>query len=143
MIGTSLGATVALEHGLQLTTIGPDGNWAPYCFNGETRPDLIVGISGCYHRSGFHLQRYTNLDASLVMIAGDSDDECTAEETERAVAELDGAGWDVSYVLLEGANHHTPIFHDVIDGEYVLVAEDPAGEATVQAILDSIAAAES
>ena len=142
MIGTSLGATVALEHGLQLQQLGPDGSYDK-CFSGETRPDLIVGISGCYHRSGFSMGRYTNTDASLLMIAGDSDSECTAEETERTVAELDVAGWDVSYLLLEGANHHTPIFHDVIDGEYVLVAGDPAGEATVQAILDSIAAAES
>ena len=54
MIGTSLGATVALEHGLQLQQLGPDGSYDK-CFSGETRPDLIVGISGCYHRSGFSM----------------------------------------------------------------------------------------
>jgi hypothetical protein len=46
-------------------------------------------------------------------------------------------------VILEGANHYAPVFHDVVDGEWVVDADDPAGERTVDVILDAIASAQS
>jgi hypothetical protein len=42
--------------------------------------------------------------------------------------------------MLEGANHYAPIFHNLVDGEWNVVADDPPGERTVRVILDAIAA---
>jgi hypothetical protein len=49
------------------------------------------------------------------------------------------AGYAVDLVTLEGANHYAPIFHDVVDGEFVVVPDDPAGERTVEVIVDAVA----
>ena len=38
---------------------------------------------------------------------------------------------------LQGANHYAPVFHDLQDGELVVVAVEPAGERTVEVILDA------
>ena len=43
-------------------------------------------------------------------------------------------------VMLEGTNHDAKVFHDLQDGQFVVVADDPAGERTVEVILDAIAA---
>lgn len=41
------------------------------------------------------------------------------------------------------ANHYAPIFHELVDGDLVEVADDPSGEQTVKVILDTIAAKQS
>jgi len=35
---------------------------------------------------------------------------------------LSAAGYDVDLVMLDGADHLAPIFHDVVDGEWVVVS---------------------
>ena len=54
--------------------------------------------------------------------------------------ELRSAGYDVDLVMIQGASHYAPVFHDLQDGQFVVVADDPAGEQTVEVILDAIAA---
>lgn len=92
-----------------------------------------------YLRNGFNMSRYGNADATLDFIAAADDEECGVRETEGAIDQLQDAGYDASFTLLNDANHFTPIFHDNIDGEWVLVPDEPAGEQTVQVILDAIA----
>jgi hypothetical protein len=41
--------------------------------------------------------------------------------------------------MLEEANHHAPVFHDLVDGEWVVVPDEPAGERTVRVVIDAIA----
>jgi len=48
---------------------------------------------------------------------------------------------DVDVVILPGANHYAPVFHDHVDGEWVVVPDSAAAEKTVQVILDAIQAA--
>ncbi len=57
-------------------------------------------------------------------------------------AELRSVGHDLDLVLLEGADHPAPVFHDLVDGGWVVDPDDPAGERTVGLILNAIAAAE-
>jgi hypothetical protein len=44
-------------------------------------------------------------------------------------------------VELEAANHFAPVFHDVRDGTWQVITDDPAGERAVDTIADAIAAA--
>jgi hypothetical protein len=41
-------------------------------------------------------------------------------------------------VIIEGADHPAPIFHEFVDGEFVLTPDDPAGTETVDLIVDAI-----
>jgi hypothetical protein len=50
------------------------------------------------------------------------------------------AGYDVNLLMLDGADHFAPIFHDLRDGQFVVVANDPAGDRTIEVILHAIAA---
>lgn len=81
-----------------------------------------------------------NKEADIVLIAGEQDTTCPSWETEDAAAELRSAGYDVDLVMLEGASHFAPIFEDLVGGELVVRADDPAGERTLDVILDAIAA---
>jgi hypothetical protein len=79
-------------------------------------------------------------DAEIVLVAGEDDTTCAAWQSEDAAAEMRGAGYDLDLVMLEGANHFAPVFHDVVDGEFVVVPDEPAGERTLEVILDAVAA---
>jgi len=140
IVGHSLGATVAIEHGLQEAAFGPGGTYDT-CFTGAPRPDVIVGITGCYYRNGFNLQRYENLDATLAFIGATDDENCDITESERANRVLEDAGYDAGLFVVS-ANHFTPIFHDMIDEQWVVVPDAPAGEQTVQIIVDAITEAD-
>jgi hypothetical protein len=72
------------------------------------------------------------------MIAGEEDPTCAAWQSEDAAAELRDAGYDVDLVILEGADHPAPIFHEFVDGEFVLTPDDPAGSETVDLIVEAI-----
>jgi len=143
-VGWSLGATAALGIGLT-EDVDPTGKYVS-CFSEVPRPDVIVAISGCYFefegvkQSYFDVSGWGNKDADLTLLAGDDDTTCAAWQSEDAAAELRSAGYDVDLVMLQGANHHAPVFHDLQDGQFVVVADDPAGERTVEVILDAIAA---
>jgi dienelactone hydrolase len=143
-VGWSLGAIAALGIGLT-EEIDPTGEYVS-CFSEVPRPDVIIAISGCYYefegveQSYFDVSGWGNKSADLTLLAGDDDTTCAAWQSEDAAAELRSAGYDVDLVMLEGANHYAPIFHDVVDGDWVVVANDPPGERTVKLILDAIAA---
>jgi hypothetical protein len=144
MGGYSLGATAVLYHGLDENEYGPDGYYDE-CFSGAPRPDVVVGINGCYVGSGFPsaLGSWGNPDADFVLLYGSEDTNCGPTESEAANDWLQSKGYSVDLVEVADANHWQVVFHDNVDGEYLtLPADDPAGQATVQAILDAIEAAQ-
>ena len=111
-VGWSLGASAALAIGLT-EEIDPTGEFVS-CFDQVPRPDIVL-------------------------IAGEQDTTCPSWETKDAAAELRSAGYDVDLVMLEGASHFAPILGDLVDGELV-VSDNPAGERTLEVILNAIAA---
>jgi dienelactone hydrolase len=143
-VGWSLGATAALGIGLT-ENVDPTGKYVS-CFSNAPRPDVIVAISGCYfefegvQQSYFDVSEWGNKNAGLTLLAGDDDTTCAAWQSKDAEAQLLSAGYDVDLVILERANHYAPIFHDLVNGEWVVIANDPPGERTVEVILDAIAA---
>jgi dienelactone hydrolase len=143
-VGWSLGATAALGIGLT-ENVDPTGKYVS-CFSNAPRPDVIVAISGCYfefegvQQSYFDVSEWGNKNADLTLLAGHDDRTCAAWQSKDADAQLRSAGYDVDLVMLEGANHYSPIFHDLVNGEWVVIANDPPGERTVEVILDAIAA---
>jgi hypothetical protein len=102
-------------------------------------------MSGCHYeyqgrQLDFSTSGWGNRQADLVLITGEEDTTCAAWQSQDAADELRSAGYDVDLVMLDGANHYAPVFHDLRHGEFVAVADDPAGERTVEVILDAIAA---
>jgi acetyl esterase/lipase len=106
-------------------------------------PEVVVAISGCHYQfeeSHFDLDPsdWGNKDATVLLIGGEDDPTCAAWQSEDAAAELRAASYDVDLVIIEGADHPAPIFHEFVDGEFVLTPEDPAGAQTVDLIVDAI-----
>jgi acetyl esterase/lipase len=106
-------------------------------------PEIVVAISGCHYQFEgaefvFDPSGWGNKDATVLLIGGEEDPTCAAWQSEDATAELRDAGYNVDLVILEGADHPAPIFHEFVDGEFVLTPEDPAGEQTVDLIVDAI-----
>jgi dienelactone hydrolase len=140
-VGWSLGASAALALGLT-EPIDPAGELA--CFGEVPRPDVVVAISGChYEHDGVAADMidpsgWGNTDAAIQLVAGEDDTTCAAWQSEDAAAEIRSAGYDVDLVTLQGANHYGPVFHDVVDGRFVVVPDEPVGEQTVEVILDAI-----
>jgi dienelactone hydrolase len=138
-VGWSLGASMALAIGL--SEFDPS---AVPCFGPAPRPDVVVAVSGCHYEGGdldlVDAAAWANEEAEIVLVAGDRDTECPAWESRKAATEIRSAGYEVDLVTLEGANHYAPVFHDVVGGEFVVIADDPPGDRTVEVILDAIAA---
>jgi dienelactone hydrolase len=149
-VGWSMGATLALQGGL-VEEIDPSGEIVS-CFPEVPRADVIAAVSGCHYDFDFDEgavldfydpSEWGNEDADVVLLAGDDDTNCPPRHSEGAAAELRSAGYAVELVVLDGADHFAPIFHEYVgDDEMVAVDDSPAGERTVQAILDAIAAAQ-
>jgi dienelactone hydrolase len=142
-VGWSLGATAVLSLGLS-EQIDPTGQFLD-CFSEVPRADVIVAISGCYYEyegmeTDIDTSGWGNEEAEITLLAGEEDTTCAAWQSEQGEADLRDLGYSVDLVMLEGANHYAPIFHDLVDGEWVVEADDPAGERTVEVILDAIAA---
>jgi len=141
-VGWSLGASAALAVGLT-EEIDPTGEFVS-CFDQVPRPDNIVAISGCHYEGGqldlVDTEAWGNKEADIFLLAGQMDTNCPAWETEDAAAEMRSAGYEVDLLKLDGADHFAPVFHDLQDGESVVISNDPAGERTVEMILDAIAA---
>ena len=141
-VGWSLGAIAALEIGLT-EDIDPTGSHLA-CPGNPPRPNVIVAIAGCYLEyqgmpQNFDLSRWGNKGADLTLVAGEKDTTCAARQSDDAAAQLRSAGYDVHLVTLEGANHYAPVFHNLVDGQWRVITDDPPGEKTVKAILDAIA----
>lgn len=145
IVGWSLGATGALALGLS-EDIDPSGDLG--CFSPAPRPDVVVAISGCHYEwegrpsDLIDVSELGNDAADVVLVAGEEDATCAAWQTKDMAAELRSAGYGLDLILLEGADHLAPVFHDVVDGEWVVDPNDPAGERTVGLILNAIAAAQ-
>jgi dienelactone hydrolase len=141
-VGWSLGASAALGIGLT-EKIDPTGEFVS-CFGQVPRPDIIVAISGCHYEGGqldfVDTEAWGNKGADILLLAGERDTNCPPWETEDAADEMRSAGYEVNLLMLDGADHFAPVFHDLQDGQFVVVANDPAGERTVEVILDAIAA---
>jgi len=149
-VGWSMGATLALQGGLT-EEIDPSGEIVS-CFPEVPRADVIVAISGCHYDLDFgdaavvdfyNPSEWSNQDAAVVLVAGDADTNCPRRHSEGAAAELRSAGYDVELVMLEGADHFAPIFHEHVgDDEMIAVDDSPAGELTLEVIVDAIAGAQ-
>jgi dienelactone hydrolase len=141
-VGWSLGAGYVLLGSLRESGDETD---AGRCPGPVPRPDVVVGISGCYY--DFPVSwlddetSWGNNDADIHLIDGDRDDVCPRWQTEKLSAALRTAGYHVELVQLSAANHYVPVFHDWRNGQWQVIKDDPAGERTVQVILDAIAAA--
>jgi dienelactone hydrolase len=140
-VGWSLGASAAL--GLGLTEeIDPSGEFVS-CFDQAPRPDIVVAVSGCHYAGGeldlVDTAAWGNEQARIVLLAGEQDTECSPDQTERAAAEIRAAGYDVRVVMLEGANHYAPVFHDLVDGEFVVAPDGPAGRRVCEVVMNAIA----
>ncbi len=141
-VGWSLGATAVITGGLT-NTISPSGTMTA-CGGEVPRGDVIVAIDGCYYefegnKFDFDPSGFGNKDADVILIAGKDDTTCAAWQSEKAADALRAAGYHVDLVLLDGANHYAPVFHDVVDGQFVVISDDPPGDQTVKVILDAIA----
>jgi dienelactone hydrolase len=141
-VGWSLGASAALAVGLT-EDIDPSGEFVS-CFEPVPRPDIVVAISGCHDEGGqldlVDTAAWGNEEADLVLLAGEQDTDCPPSQTEDAAAELRSAGYDVQMSMLEGADHYAPVFHDLVDEEFVVAPDAPAGAQVVQMVMDAIAA---
>jgi hypothetical protein len=111
------------------------------------RPDVVVGLSGCYYEfdgqpvSWFDdITGWDNKDAAVRLVAGDRDTTCPAWQSEKLVAALGAEGYHADLTRLADANHFAPVFHDMRNGQWQVITDDPPGERTVQVILDAIAA---
>jgi acetyl esterase/lipase len=144
ILGYSAGATGAMVHGLSEESYGPDSNLDLGCPPGVPRPDIIVSINGC-HASETNVEDqvrfWDNQDARIVLISGAEDEVCGTWQSEQAQTALRDAGYDVSLTEIPDANHWQVIFHDMSFGNYTtLESDEPAGQATVTAILEAIGA---
>jgi dienelactone hydrolase len=140
-LGWSLGADLAVLGGLS----EPSPNDA--CSGDEAPPEVVVGISGCYYE--YQGQPVTwfddvtslaNKDADVYLLAGERDTTCPAWQSQRLADALRDAGYQVHLVQLPDADHYAPVFHEMRDGQFHVVAEDRAGEQAVQIVLDAITA---
>lgn len=144
-VGFSFGASLAMEGALNAADYGPDGTYDD-CFSGVPHADLLVGLAGCYIKTpegfdtGFDPNRYdgASADVAIVLVGGSEDDECEAWQSSEAAGLLADSGYNTAYIEIEGSNHFEIIFHDIVDGEYVTVADAPEGEEAVQIILEAI-----
>lgn len=141
-IGHSWGATMALGGGLDDEAFVPGGTYRA-CFEGAERPDAIVAIGGCHYehqgrRFGFDPSALGNGDATVILVGGEDDEECTAWQSVDAAVELTQTGRDATSVVIPGADHFTLIGHQVVDDRWLTVADHPAAARVVQIILDAI-----
>ena len=143
-LGWSLGADFVLLGGLQ----GSGENTSSRCPGEIPRPDVVVGLSGCYYENEGRpvtwfddITNWGNKSADIRLFDGDEDAVCPAWQTEQLEASLRAAGYNVELVELHGANHFAPVFHDMVDGEWQVIVEDPAGEQVVDAVIGAITVA--
>jgi dienelactone hydrolase len=142
-VGWSLGADFVLLGSLQ-EPAGETGR----CPGQVPRPDVVVGLSGCYYEfEGQPVNWFDDVTswrttgADIYLVEGERDTVCPAWQTEKLAGALRAAGHRVELVELNGANHYAPVFHDERNGQWQVITDDPAGDQTVQIILDAIAAA--
>ena len=140
VVGHSVGASIAL-----MTLNDPPAVFCVEPVDAGSSPDLVVSIAGCIYEyegvsNDFDATGYGSLDTPILLLGGSRDETCPAQQSEDAAAALRAAGHDARFVPIEGAGHFNPIFHDIVDGKFVTVTDDPAGMAVVRAVVDAVAA---
>jgi acetyl esterase/lipase len=140
-VGYSFGASLMLSGALHRVPTGAGAR----CAQGLPLPDVVVGLNGCYYVWAGRPQPFSTDDldrreADVVLLAGSADRDCPAWESRKAAAALEAAGFRTTLTTIEGANHHTPLFHDFVGEKWVSVPGGAAGEQTVDAILDAVRA---
>ena len=143
-LGHSLGAEMALGGALDDVNMVPGGTYDE-CFSGVERPDIAVGLGGCYYEyegSTFTLEEKGygtgGGDVSLVFVAGEDDEVCPAWQSAEAAEEYTKAGFDATFVEMPDTSHLELIGHDIVDGEFESVPNHPAVLSVTYAILDAI-----
>lgn len=144
VVGWSLGADLGV-----LGVLGPpDDPSTGRCPGDVPRPDVVVGLSGCYYEFDGNpvtwfddLTGWTHKDADIHLVVGDDDTTCPAAQTDELADSLRAVGYDVAVTHLRSANHGAPILHDDRDGQWRVIEDDPAGEQTVEVIVEAIGSA--
>ncbi len=113
MFGHSYGASMSLWIGLDEGALGPGGDYLE-CFEGTDRPNVIVGVAGCYYQHGdetwdFWLPSHTNADAQVTLVAGRDDQECDPWQFRQLEEALTSDGHTGKYVEADG-NHMSLMF---------------------------------
>jgi acetyl esterase/lipase len=141
-VGWSLGADLVVLGSLQASADNTGGR----CPGRVPTPDVVVGLSGCYFEfEGQPVKwfddatNWENRGTDIHLVYGDRDAVCPAWQTDKLAESLRAEGYDVDLVALDAANHYAPVFHDLRDGQWQVITDDPAGEQTVTAIVDAIA----
>jgi acetyl esterase/lipase len=118
---------------------------ADRCARGLRLPDVVVGLNGCYYSrqfAPFTTDELVRRETDVLVIASSDDRNCPLQESEQVTADLQDAGFDATLTTLPDADHFAAIFHGFDDSDtWVDVPDSPAGERTVEAILDAIEAA--
>ncbi len=144
-IGHSLGASGILTGGLDDAAYGSGGTYDE-CFEGGARPSLLVPISGCHYEYqgnhfGFEPVAHSDQGVEIVLVVGTEDTICEPWQSQDATDALLAAGYDARLLEVEGGNHFTVVFHDIVDDVWLTLPDDPVGTEVVQTILDAIEAA--
>jgi acetyl esterase/lipase len=141
-VGYSYGAYWMLAGALSEPTTGGD-SVADTCAQDLPLPDVVVGLNGCYYSrqfAPFSTEELARREADVLVIASSDDRNCSPQESEQVTTDLQAAGFRATLTTLSDADHFAAIFHGFDDGEWVSVPDSPAGEQTVEAILDAIEA---
>lgn len=141
-VGYSFGAFWMLAGALTSDDAGGDDR-ADACARGQRLPDVVVGLNGCYvsgQPMSFRAEELDRREADVLVIASSEDSTCPAGESEQVAAALQAAGFRATLTTLPDADHFAAIFHGLDGDEWVDVPDSPAGERTVDLILDAIEA---
>jgi alpha-beta hydrolase superfamily lysophospholipase len=154
--GHSLGASVAMSIVLHESEFGPEGPFDRCPEQVPQRPDQVVGLAGCYLKSGVDGNEFpfnpkalgwTHFDAPIHLVVGSDDTVCEPWQSEEAAATLAVDGYEnVELTVIDAADHFDVIFLGYEGdnewyepgGEWFAKPNDPGGVAAVQAILDTI-----
>lgn len=141
-LGYSYGAYWMLAGALSEPTTGGDSS-ADRCAQGLQLPDVVVGLNGCYYSrqfAPFSTEELARRATDVLVITSSDDRNCPPQESEKVTTDLEAAGFRATLTTLSDADHFAAIFHGFDDGEWVSVPDSPAGERTVETILDAIEA---
>jgi hypothetical protein len=102
-------------------------------------------MNGCYYEwaglpQPFPVEELDRREADVLLVAASADRNCPAWQSTRAAAALRAERFRATVTTIPGANHFTPLFHDLVDGSWVADPRGSAGEQAVRAILDAIEA---
>jgi hypothetical protein len=146
-VGHSTGAEMGLGGARDEVMFVPGGTYDT-CFTGAERPDAIVAIGGCWYEydgTEFPMDpsMYGTGDASIVFVGGENDEICAAWQSEDAAEVFAAAGFDATYHEVPGATLLTLIGHDLVDGEWLTLADHPAPAEVAKVVLAAISSATS